>query len=108
MSAPANRAAAASEANSEGGEEEEVSHLSAPIYLGPPIRVSVGVPSASAEVITTAAAVRLPRPRPTLPTDPPGVGTANAFAPEGGPSAPIDAINSAAGAAAPLSDAPAN
>jgi D-alanyl-D-alanine carboxypeptidase len=103
----ANRAAAASEANSEGGEEEDVSHLSAPIYHGPPIRVTVGVPAANAETITTAAAARLPRPRPTMPGDPPGL-DANAFAPEGGPSAPIDAIDSATGAAAPLSDAPAN
>jgi len=100
------RAAAASEANDEGAEaeEKEVSHLTAPIYLGPPIRVAVGVPSANAETIVVSVA-RVPRPRPMLPTD---EGIANAFAPDQPPSAPVEAIDSAAGAAAPLPEVAPN
>jgi D-alanyl-D-alanine carboxypeptidase len=64
------RAAAASEANMEDGEkkgeaEEKVSHLTAPIYLGPPVPVDVTDPNARPGELGYAA--RIPRPRPELP-----------------------------------------
>jgi hypothetical protein len=63
------RAAAASEANMEDGgktgdAEEKVSHLTAPIYLGPPVAVDVTDPNARPGELGYAA--RIPRPRPGL------------------------------------------
>jgi D-alanyl-D-alanine carboxypeptidase len=63
------RAAQASEANMEdaaktGDAEARVSHLTVPIYLGPPVLVDVTDPTARPGELGYAA--RLPRPRPSL------------------------------------------
>lgn len=100
----AKRVAAASEANEEGGESEQVSHLSPPIFVGPPAKVTVKVPAEYGELGFVA---RVPRPRPPHETD--GADTGVAFAPvdetaAGGASA---AIGEAAGNAIPLKNLPA-
>lgn len=66
------RAAAASEANTEGG-EAEISRLTVPIYLGPPEEVFVNDPNARPGELGFAP--RVPRPRPS------GTELADAFAP---------------------------
>jgi D-alanyl-D-alanine carboxypeptidase len=99
------RAATASEANSEGsgkaGEaEEEVSRLTAPVYLGPPQEVSVIDPSAGPGELGFEP--RIPRPRPA------GEDVADAFAPveprSGTGHAPTEAIGDAIGDTAPLDE----
>ena len=108
------RAAAASEANQDGakGAGAPVSRLTDPVFLGPPIRVSLGVPRVeAADGSSVTLVARMPRPRPILPTDGPGEGVADAFAPVdpgAGLSAPAQAIDSAAGLPAALPASPAN
>jgi len=99
------RAAAASEANEEGGESEAVSYLAPPIFFGPPVKVTVKVPAEYGEAGFVA---RMPRPRPDSAADEPQTGVA--FAPVNEPStdsAPAAAIGDAAGSAIPLRNLPA-
>jgi D-alanyl-D-alanine carboxypeptidase len=99
------RLAAASEANEEGGEAESVSRLTAPLDLGPPIKVAVKVPPEYGEAGFVA---RVPRPRPPQESDAPETGVA--FAPVEEPAAgspPAAAIGEAAGSAVPLKNLPA-
>ena len=93
------RAAAASEANTEGVEDAlAVSRLTLPIYLGPPEEVFVNDPNARPGQLGYVP--RVPRPRPSL-TD-----RADAFAPvepaagDGHP--PSEAIGETVGSPAPL------
>ncbi len=96
------RAAAASEANTDGsdkaGEGEDISRLTLPIYLGPPEPVSVNDPSARPGELGFMP--RVPRPRPSL------TERADAFAPVpaagGDGHLPSEAIGEAIGRAAPL------
>jgi D-alanyl-D-alanine carboxypeptidase len=100
-----NRAAAASEANTDGsgkpGEEnEDVSRLTPPVYLGPPQEVSVIDPNAAPGDLGFEP--RVPRPRPA------GEDVVNAFAPVGPyvatGHAPSEAIGDSLGDAGPLGD----
>jgi D-alanyl-D-alanine carboxypeptidase len=86
----------------------QASHLSAPMYLGPPIKVSIGLPGDAGPAASAPAqpgsVARIPRPRPALPTDGNRAAAAEAFAPLAAatPSAPAQAIGLAAGAPSPL------
>jgi D-alanyl-D-alanine carboxypeptidase len=101
----AKRVATASEANEEGSETQQVSHLGPPIFVGAPTRVTVKVPAEYGEAGFVA---RTPRPRPPHKSDTPTTGVA--FAPVDEPatgSAPATAIGEAAGSAIPLDNLPA-
>jgi D-alanyl-D-alanine carboxypeptidase len=98
---PGRAAAASDAAGTEDGEADLVSHLVAPIYLGPPIEIAVHI--ASPHVETGFA--RLPRPRPDRVYDLPEAGVADAFAPPAPPARDAsEAIGSAVGAPRPLED----
>jgi D-alanyl-D-alanine carboxypeptidase len=97
------RAEAMSEANEDGGGEERGVPLGPPVYLGPPVRVSVKVPPELQKEEEVASLARLPRPRPTREGEEPRASIADAFAPVDEKATPSEAaIDAAAGAAAPL------
>jgi D-alanyl-D-alanine carboxypeptidase len=78
------RAAAASEANTDTGPEAEgqVSILTAPVYLGPPLQVSViSQADPNARPGQPGYIARLPKPRPDLPSDEITTGVAEAYGP---------------------------
>ena len=83
----AKRAAAASEANTDGGPAEPgtlepVSLLTPPVYLGPPVVVSViSQADPNAKPGQPGYIARLPKPRPALPTDKLTSGVADASPP---------------------------
>ena len=90
------RQQAASEANTDGGAEPQVSHLGMPVYLGPPIEVFVELSGEGVHPGEPGFVARIPQPRPDV---------LNAFAPtdEGEGAPPAAAIGSAVGAPSPLS-----
>jgi D-alanyl-D-alanine carboxypeptidase len=94
------RAAAASDAAGADAKDGEAAapatHLVAPIYLGPPERLVVHMPSS----LVMSGFARLPRPRPDRLFDLPEAGVADAFAPPQRPAegAPVEAIGAAVGA----------
>lgn len=85
---------------------EPVSRLSQPVYLGPPIVVSVEAPPKPAKLGEPGFVARVPKPRPSLPDDRVEAGFADAFAPVapalGATAGPAQAIGSAVGAPASL------
>jgi D-alanyl-D-alanine carboxypeptidase len=113
------RAATASEANTDGKAETTgadsaeapaeaptaASHLGPPIFVGPPVKIFIGLPGVDGKPGLTSVA-RVPRPRPQLPTDGAGSAVIDAFAPSPAPgeTAPAGAIGAALGAAKPLKD----
>jgi hypothetical protein len=102
--------ATASEANLDSASAvaepvEPVSLLGLPVYMGPPVAVSVIAPAKPAKFGEPGYSARLPKPRPPLPTDPDPDQFVDAFAPANSPAgetAPAQAIGSAAGAPLPL------
>ena len=102
--------ATASEANLDSASAvaepvEPVSLLGLPVYMGPPVAVSVIAPATPAKFGEPGYSARLPKPRPPLPTDPDPDQFVDAFAPANSPAgqtAPAQAIGSAAGAPLPL------
>jgi D-alanyl-D-alanine carboxypeptidase len=102
--------ATASEANLESASAvadpaEPVSPLGVPVYMGPPVAVSVIAPPKPAKFGEPGYLARLPKPRPPLATDPDPGRFVDAFAPAAPPAgqtAPAQAIGSAAGAPLPL------
>jgi D-alanyl-D-alanine carboxypeptidase len=107
--APAQEATA-SEANTDnnasGSEEEQVSHLGLPMYLGPPVQVFVEISGEGVGPGDIGFVARLPRIRPTLDSDDPHA-SLDAFVPTGGADGaaaePARAIGSTVGAPSPLS-----
>jgi D-alanyl-D-alanine carboxypeptidase len=107
--APAQEATA-SESNrgesASGSEEEQVSHLGLPIYLGPPVQVFVEVSGEGVGPGDIGFMARLPRTRPTLDSDDPRA-SLDAFVPmgeaAGAAAEPARAIGSTVGAPSPLS-----
>jgi D-alanyl-D-alanine carboxypeptidase len=101
------RATTASEAGTGDAQMQTavVSHLGAPIDLGPPVPVSIGrSPSGPPTGAGGAFVARIPRPRPVLPGEARRALTTEAFMPEaaGSASEPAQAIGAAAGAPMPL------
>ena len=102
--------ATASEANTDSASavaapEEPVSLLTLPVYMGPPVAVSVIAPPRPAKRGEPGYAARLPKPRPSHPADAGQGDLVGAFAPAAplaGQAAPAQAIGSAVGAPLPL------
>jgi D-alanyl-D-alanine carboxypeptidase len=81
------KASAASEANTDQDPTapEQVSNLSAPVYLGPPVQVAViSQADPNARPGQPGYVPRIPPPRPALPTDQLTSGVADAYAPQTG------------------------
>ncbi|HWT30807.1 MAG TPA: D-alanyl-D-alanine carboxypeptidase family protein, partial [Propylenella sp.] len=105
----ANRAPEASEANMQegpdGAPKQPVSALGPPIYLGPPVQITVEVPAPPAKYGEPGFVARIPKPRPELASDGLRADVPAAFAPvdaASGDTGPAQAIGAAAGAARPL------
>jgi hypothetical protein len=103
------QSATASEANlvsaSDAESVEPVSLLSMPVYMGPPVQVSVITPPKPAKFGQPGFVARLPKPRPTLASDAYTGEFVDAFAPaspSAGQTAPAQAIGSTVGAPLPL------
>jgi D-alanyl-D-alanine carboxypeptidase len=109
------RAPEASEANMqegpEGAPKAPVSALGPPIYLGPPVQVTVQVPAPPAKYGEPGFVARTPKPRPELASDAVRADVPAAFAPvdsASGDAAPAQAIGAAAGAPRPLENVAPN